>query len=71
MLTKSAAIIGGGFSGCSYAYFLAKNGWDVIIIEKSNLIGGGVKTFFHGGHPFTYGPRHFIAPESSCLHLNF
>ncbi len=71
MSNKSAAIIGGGFSGCSYAYFLVKNGWDVTIIEKSNLIGGGVKTFFHGGHPFTYGPRHFIAPESSMPAFEF
>lgn len=71
MSNKSAAIIGGGFSGCSYAYFLVKNGWDVTIIEKSNIIGGGVKTFFHGGHPFTYGPRHFIAPESSMPAFEF
>ena len=25
----------------------------------------GFSSYFHGGHPFTYGPRHFIAPESS------
>lgn len=64
-MSKNAVVIGAGFTGCSYAYFLIKNGWDVTIVEKTHVVGGGVKTFFHGGHPYTFGPRHFIAPESS------
>ena len=71
MAKKHAVVIGGGFTGCSYTHFLIKNNWDVTIIEKANEIGGGVKTYFHGGHPFTYGPRHFIAPESSMPAFEF
>ncbi len=32
-----AVIIGGGISGLSSAYYLSKNGWDVTIIDKSEL----------------------------------
>ena len=70
-MKKEAVIIGGGFTGCSYAYFLIQKGWKVTIIEKSSIIGGGVRTYYHGGHPFTYGPRHFIAPESSRPAFDF
>ena len=68
---KHALVIGGGFTGCSYAYFLLQKGWQVTIVEQGPEIGGGVKTYFHGGHPFTYGPRHFIAPESSMPAFEF
>lgn len=41
---------------------LRERGWSVTVIEKAGSIGGGVRTFFHGGHPYTYGPRHFLSP---------
>jgi len=41
---------------------LRGKGWHVVVIERAPIIGGGVRTFFHGGHPFTYGPRHFLSP---------
>ena len=41
------------------------------IIEKSKITGGGVRTFYHGGHPFTYGPRHFIGPEENMPAFEF
>ena len=35
---KNAVIIGGGVSGCSLAYHLAKLGWkDVILLERKKL----------------------------------
>ena len=35
------AIIGGGVTGCSIAYHLAKAGWqDVVLIERSELTSG-------------------------------
>lgn len=60
---KKAMIIGAGFSGCTLAMLLKEKGWAVTVIEKENYIGGGVRTFFYGGHPFTYGPRHFLSPH--------
>jgi UDP-galactopyranose mutase len=54
---KKALILGAGFAGCTIAYLLNKKGWDCTIIEKENFIGGGCRTFFYGGHPYTKGPR--------------
>ena len=68
---KKALIIGAGFSGCMPALLLKEQGWSVTVIEKERFIGGGVRTFFHGGHPYTYGPRHFLSPyEEAYEFLN-
>ena len=54
-------IIGGGFAGCSSAEMLSKlKGSKITIVEKSKFLGAGVRTFVHGGHPYTFGPRHFL-----------
>lgn len=59
---KKALIIGGGFAGCSAAHqlMLLNNNWDITLIEKQPFLGAGVKTNFYGGHPYTFGPRHFL-----------
>lgn len=58
---KTALIIGGGFAGCTSAHQLAlQGGWDVTIVEAAPFLGAGVRTFWHGGHPYTFGPRHFL-----------
>lgn len=54
---KKALILGAGFAGCTMAFLLKKEGWDCTVIEKENMIGGGCRTFFYGGHPYTKGPR--------------
>ena len=51
-----ATILGGGFAGTTVAHLLQRDGWQVELWEKEHL-GGGCRTFFQGGHPFTYGPR--------------
>ena len=68
---KKAIVIGAGFTGCMFAMMLKEKNWSVKVFDKSNLTGGGVRTFYHGGHPFTYGPRHFIGPESSIKAFEF
>ena len=68
---KKAIVIGAGFTGCMFAMMLKEKNWNVKVFDKSNLTGGGVRTFYHGGHPFTYGPRHFIGPESSIKAFEF
>ena len=36
-----AVVIGGGVSGCSVAYHLAKAGWtDVVLLERKQLTSG-------------------------------
>jgi len=58
---KTALIIGGGFAGCAAAHQLGlMGGWDVTLVEAAPFLGAGVKTRWHGGHPHTFGPRHFL-----------
>ncbi|MFN8391620.1 MAG: FAD-dependent oxidoreductase [Bdellovibrionota bacterium] len=59
---KKVLIIGGGFAGCTSAHQLALQGknWDVTIVEAGPFLGAGVRTFWFGGHPYTFGPRHFL-----------
>jgi len=68
---KKAIVIGSGFTGCMFAMMLKQKSWDVTVIDKSSLTGGGVRTFYHGGHPYTYGPRHFIGPEENMPAFEF
>ena len=58
-----ALVIGGGMGGCCAAHFLSKVGVSVDLVERAPFLGGGVKTFFHGGHPYTVGPRHFLTTK--------
>lgn len=58
---KTALIIGGGFAGCASAHQLALLGsWDVTLVEAAPFLGAGVRTTWWGGHPHTFGPRHFL-----------
>ena len=62
-MVKKALIIGGGFAGCSAAHQLSLlGGWDITLVEKANFLGAGNKTRWYGGHPYTFGPRHFLTP---------
>lgn len=69
---KKALIIGGGFAGCAAAHQLELLGdWDVTVIEKAPFLGAGVRTNWFGGHPYTFGPRHFLTPyEEVFTYLN-
>jgi UDP-galactopyranose mutase len=58
---KTALILGGGFAGCTAANMLKQRGFNITIVEKSGVLGGGCRTFFYHGHPFTWGPHHFLA----------
>lgn len=64
MKKHKVLIIGGGFAGCATADFFADDErYDLTIVEKSNVLGAGVRTSFYGGHPYTFGPRHFLTQE--------
>jgi UDP-galactopyranose mutase len=68
-MKKKALIIGGGFAGCASAHQLAlQGGWDVTLVEAAPFLGAGVKTRYYGGHPYTFGPRHFLTPKEHIFH---
>ena len=57
-------ILGGGMGGCSSAEILSHiKGAKIDLVEKSKYLGAGVRTFFYGGHPYTFGPRHFLTTK--------
>ncbi len=59
-MKKKILIIGGGFAGCAMAHQLNDKKYDITLVDKNNSLGAGVRTFFYGGHPYTFGPRHFL-----------
>lgn len=69
---KTALIIGGGFAGCASAHqLLLLGGWDVTVVDINPFLGAGVRTMWYGGHPHTYGPRHFLTQdERTFAYLN-
>jgi UDP-galactopyranose mutase len=38
-------------------------GWDVLLVEAAPFLGAGVRTLWFGGHPYTFGPRHFLTRD--------
>jgi UDP-galactopyranose mutase len=61
---KKALIIGGGPAGCAAAHQLKMlGGFDILLVEKSPYLGGGCRTMYMAGHPYTFGPRHFITDK--------
>jgi UDP-galactopyranose mutase len=69
---KKALIIGGGFAGCAASHHLTMmGGWDITIVEAASYLGAGVRTFWYGGHPYTFGPRHFLTRNEAVFqHLH-
>jgi len=58
-MKKTVVVVGGGISGLTAAYVLAKKGYDIVLIEKSDSVGGLAKTFSHKGYLLDYGPHNF------------
>ena len=48
-------VIGGGIVGLSTAWWLARSGVDVTIVEKSHRVGGRTATLEQDGYKFDIG----------------
>ena len=69
---KTALVIGGGFAGCSAAHLLTlQGGWDITLVEAAPFLGGGCRTMWYGGHPYTFGPRHFLTQNGLRISKRF
>ena len=57
------SIIGSGFSALSAAASLAKEGANVKVFEKNNILGGRARQFSEGGFVFDMGPSWYWMPD--------
>ncbi len=62
-MSKSAIVIGAGFSGLSTATCLSNKGYEVTIIEKHNQAGGRARKFEANGFTFDMGPSWYWMPD--------
>lgn len=69
MARESVVIVGGGISGLATAYFLSRAGLRPVLIEKSNRLGGLIKTDFIEGCRLEAGPDSYIATKTSVTEL--
>ena len=60
---KKVVIVGSGLGGLSCGVILAKNGYDVLILEQDAQVGGCLQCFTRKGAKFETG-MHFIGSAS-------
>src|SRR5512136_572889 len=61
--TPSAIVIGAGIGGIATAGRLARNGYEVTVVEKTAQPGGRCNQIVKDGHRFDVGPTLFLMPE--------
>lgn len=62
-MKQTAIVIGAGIGGIATAARLAKNGYDVTVLEKELTPGGRCNQIIRDGHRFDIGPTLFLMPE--------
>lgn len=62
-MSRSAIVIGSGFSGLSAATSLAQHGWQVSLLEKNAQLGGRARVLKKDGFTFDMGPSWYWMPE--------
>ncbi len=55
MKINDVIIVGGGLSGLYLSYLLKKEGYNIKLIEKNNILGGRIKTIYKNNFPFEMG----------------
>lgn len=60
---KTAVVIGAGIGGIAAAGRLARNGYQVTVVEKNEQPGGRCNQIIREGHRFDIGPTLFLMPE--------
>ena len=62
-MSKKVIVIGAGFAGLSAAACLAKEGYEVHILEKNEQTGGRARQFEAEGFTFDMGPSWYWMPD--------
>lgn len=60
---RSALVIGAGIGGIATAGRLARQGYEVTVVEKNGQPGGRCDQLVRDGHRFDIGPTLFLMPE--------
>lgn len=59
----TAVVVGGGVAGLATAALLARDGWDVDLLEKNSRLGGRAGLWEADGFRFDTGPSWYLMPE--------
>ncbi len=62
-MNKNIYIIGSGFSSLSASCYLAKQGYNVTVLEKNDTLGGRARQFKKDGFTFDIGPSWYWMPD--------
>ena len=60
---KKVIVIGGGIAGLASAALLARDGYEVTLLEKNASLGGRAGTWSSKGFRFDTGPSWYLMPE--------
>ena len=62
-MTTSVIVIGGGIAGLASAALLARDGYEVTLLEKNASVGGRAGSWSKDGFRFDTGPSWYLMPE--------
>ncbi|WP_299059701.1 NAD(P)/FAD-dependent oxidoreductase [uncultured Polaribacter sp.] len=62
-MNKNIHIIGSGFSALAASCYLAKEGYNVTVLEKNDTLGGRARQFKKDGFTFDLGPSWYWMPD--------
>lgn len=63
MAKKKVVVVGAGFGGLSAAAYLARDGYDVTVLEKNDQPGGRAMILKKKGFTFDLGPSWYMMPD--------
>ncbi len=60
---KKVVVIGAGVAGLATAALLARDGYEVTLLEKNDQVGGRGRVWEKDGYKFDMGPSWYMMPE--------